>query len=1131
MKKCPSCKADNPDTSNFCRKCGKSLAKDSNKKKLKSITNIKNKRLIIAGTALALAIAGGVSFAVYDNTPERRYQKNIAMAERYINNCEFSKAEEYLNIAKSIDPKKQEAYEKLVTTYKATGELDKANNVVAEAKQTLPAQQQQSFLNQLEEITKRAEQLAILSIEKEKEIASSTSTSQKKPTSTQSKSDQRETPGSSNNKPSSKDPSSTPSIENGSTPVNSSTQSSTVSSSQSVLDSLERPQVDNKDLDDESSVVPHVHSDEHEESSSEKESSIDEIRKSSIKNESPEPTPVDQTKTEKALINIEPINNTSYTLLSEIGQLEMAPIVLNNDCWVIKKDGTFQFLFPDGTTKKMDDEDHLALQMNLGTSSVSSACLTESSSSLHTQYYPVEEKETSCLANNNEKAAYSLEGNYKNVTVPVLVKSANQTGVHWIYNPATQQLYGPLKDGQNTSFYSKINQIPQVTLIGHNGQIGGPYWTTGLVEEDKESQDTSTKIGLEPSSKEKEDNISASKALQESQGTTDEIRIWSKDGKSYTNQYTKPVVSDWYTIGAFRGSQFNLLDENLKVVYAGSFDQGGSVIDGVAPVYVNGTWKLVDFGGIPSSGPNAGYAFTNTSKDEEKKDDKEETTESTTEENSVQENKNDKSDQKTKKDDSTSSTDKSETSDTSSQDESDTSSNTTSDQKSENSTSSIEKSENNSSSSQDKSESSSSKSDQKEEDKTSTSSTGKSENSLTSSQEKSETSSVSQSDQKVDSKTSSTQSTSDAEDKSSKDEELAQKSETSSSSITKDATKATNDKAKVKEDSKSESSSHPTNYFLNDSEDTKEDKKSSSVVKEDKSTSSDSSVKTAETKKSGTKNYFEDPKNSSSESKVNNEKENKIETPTTSSDKKNTEPPKDTPTKKETPSAKDTSSTKDKISSESGKTNSTSKKSSSSIPTISSPTISSDEDGDEYPGTNKSNSTLVNPPVLDDPVPSKETSSEKEKEEPIYYSFPQFAGVYTVKGPSWSNSFKLHSDGTFEGEYVETSPSDDLEEYPEGINSTCSYSGTFSVKENHLRITSISLEETPREIGVEAGMLYQYVGLADSCMAQGDTFTLYGPGTPYSTFSAKASQWLPALGVSETIDFIMVQDGSELAYS
>ncbi len=117
MKKCSSCKADNPDGAKFCRKCGKPLKTVS----YSSTKKPKNKKAIYKGTALAIALAGGIGFSLYDNTPERQYQKNIAMGEKYLEKYNFEKAEEYLMMAKSIDPKNEEVYEDLVKVYEAQG--------------------------------------------------------------------------------------------------------------------------------------------------------------------------------------------------------------------------------------------------------------------------------------------------------------------------------------------------------------------------------------------------------------------------------------------------------------------------------------------------------------------------------------------------------------------------------------------------------------------------------------------------------------------------------------------------------------------------------------------------------------------------------------------------------------------------------------------------------------------------------------------------------------------------------------------------------------------------------------------------------------------------------------------------
>ncbi|UNT92939.1 hypothetical protein [Allobaculum sp. Allo2] len=48
-----------------------------------------------------------------------------------------------------------------------------------------------------------------------------------------------------------------------------------------------------------------------------------------------------------------------------------------------------------------------------------------------------------------------------------------------------------------------------------------------------------------------------------------------------------------------------MLDGSLKVEYAGEFEDGGWMIRSVAPVKINGKWKLVRFDQNENAGVNA----------------------------------------------------------------------------------------------------------------------------------------------------------------------------------------------------------------------------------------------------------------------------------------------------------------------------------------------------------------------------------------------------------------------------------------------------------------------------------------------------------------------------------------------
>lgn len=1030
MKKCSNCKVDNPDEAKFCRKCGKSLGKAPSP----FIKKLKDKRVIFTSTALAIAISGGVGFALYENTPERRYQKNLAMGEKYLNEYNFEKAEEYLNVAKSIDPKKEEAYQGLVKVYKAQGETAKADTVISQAKQTLPSAQQSSFLDQLESLTEKANQIAQESLEAQRVAKNNSSqAASTEKTSTQNNASPNNTNNALSTQPSSQEIS-----------------SDTASPKDEVVAIAERPIVDPQDLshlDEIAGQATTISTSQPNQKSDSVASEKDSDQKSSDVIAPPKKR--EMTDTEKndpqpsitAETQIIFVPNTPYIPIAEIGSLDMAPIALNSDCWIIKKGNEFQFLFPDGNTQKLESKDQLVLQVNPtgNTTLLSSACLVDSSNKKSNQYYPKEEEVSSCLLSNNENSYYSLEGNYQNSTVPVLVRSSNQSG-YWIYNPATQVLYGPFKDSEDTSFYSKISRLSDTTLVGHNGQLGGPYWTPAhapIQESIKNGKipalSSSTKDDSELISKESksvEDSKNSSEASLEKM-TTEELQIWSKDGKSYKTGYTNPKIIDWYSLGAFQDKQFHLLNENLEIVYAGPFEQGGSVINGVAPVQINGNWKLVQFENVPSSGPTTNYSFTNTIKEK---------------------NESDISSDQTKK-----SSDEKNSSDTT------RNSSTTKDGDKKSSSSETTQSNKNSSVEKD---------DEKSED-------------------------------------SSTQS--------------------HNNYFLKDADESSTDKTELENSTSSSeksSSQKSTNYFLKDedSEVTSTGKSDSNVIKEkDKIEAEDSATKSSDkavTSGQEKANYFEKDKESSEDSSSSTEKKTNTKEDVNYFDKSS----------ESTDNKSKTVTTNDKDKKSVTVSDKSSTKESTSDTKKSSTTTSNDKASTSNSKTKDEDTTGSGLSKKEDTSVEKDNEDSDKTAEPIYYSFPEFAGTYTVTGEDWSNSFKLYKDGSFEGEYTEVSEGDDPELYPNGVIRICSYSGTFSLKNDRLKITSLSLEKVPGKVE-EEGIVYEYLGLSDSCMSKGDMFTLYGPGTPYSAFSTKALRWIPTPTTSATVDFIMVQDGtSEFAY-
>lgn len=123
MKSCPNCHHDNNDLNKYCTVCGTELRHEpaSPSKEVKgnhdnNNNQKKNGMKWSAGALLLLCICLGAFFILNsraDQNHSRNYQETIAMAEKYLQQLNYSKAEEYFLEAREIDPKNPEPYEEL----------------------------------------------------------------------------------------------------------------------------------------------------------------------------------------------------------------------------------------------------------------------------------------------------------------------------------------------------------------------------------------------------------------------------------------------------------------------------------------------------------------------------------------------------------------------------------------------------------------------------------------------------------------------------------------------------------------------------------------------------------------------------------------------------------------------------------------------------------------------------------------------------------------------------------------------------------------------------------------------------------------------------------------------------------
>ena len=148
-------------------------------------------------------------------------------------------------------------------------------------------------------------------------------------------------------------------------------------------------------------------------------------------------------------------------------------------------------------------------------------------------------------------------------------------------------------------------------------------------------------------------------------------------------------------------------------------------------------------------------------------------------------------------------------------------------------------------------------------------------------------------------------------------------------------------------------------------------------------------------------------------------------------------------------------------------------------------------------------------------VPTENESDKSEETDKIEYPLEMW---FSSGVGAWSTKLVIHSNGSFEGEYI-GSEAETGEEYPNGTMYECKFSGYFSKPKKVNDYTySLSLEslEIEGEVGqtrIEDGMLiktwnpYGLMNIDDSGYAK--EFLLYAPNAPTSEMREEFLSWWP----------------------
>lgn len=150
MRYCRRCGRILADQARFCPGCGLPVQMQAEEGFFSySALRKKNrqKKIIISVivTVCLLVSAGIGGFFIFRTRKQDPYAQNIAMAEKYLLEEDYDRAEEYYAKASQIEPKKAEPYEKLYEIYTATDQEEKAQEVEKKASEELSEEHQQAF--------------------------------------------------------------------------------------------------------------------------------------------------------------------------------------------------------------------------------------------------------------------------------------------------------------------------------------------------------------------------------------------------------------------------------------------------------------------------------------------------------------------------------------------------------------------------------------------------------------------------------------------------------------------------------------------------------------------------------------------------------------------------------------------------------------------------------------------------------------------------------------------------------------------------------------------------------------------------------------------------------------------------
>lgn len=284
----------------------------------------------------------------------------------------------------------------------------------------------------------------------------------------------------------------------------------------------------------------------------------------------------------------------SYEIIRELGDLEMTPISVRDEIWLVKRDGEFFFMDTQGDEVSLFPTER-SYFMVMAPNELNNynreffACLPTDYETVdknqwpnkdivgnqcggrggtafaYAEFYLDEDNRPALTENSIDSFREFGDGSVSvEVSEPYFLRRKNQRdGKYFVYNPALDLVTGPYLEDETAGFSQHVTNIPNLSMdiseVYHMDTfLLSPFWAR------------------EPES--------------------DLITLYTQDGTKSLSGFDRALTTDWSSIGAYQKDLFYLLNEYLITDYTGYFEAGAKSINHTAPVKIDGSWKLVRLG-------------------------------------------------------------------------------------------------------------------------------------------------------------------------------------------------------------------------------------------------------------------------------------------------------------------------------------------------------------------------------------------------------------------------------------------------------------------------------------------------------------------------------------------------------